>query len=94
MTDNSLPYVQWFRGASPYINAHRDRTMVLMLGETRSPTKTSITSFMMWLSWLPWTFAWCWFSGLDPRSIAPLPRLAWKPGITKICESPIPPPSP
>ena len=32
VTDNSLPYVQWFRGASPYINAHRDRTMVLMLG--------------------------------------------------------------
>ena len=32
VTDNPLPYVQWFRGASPYINAHRDRTMVLMLG--------------------------------------------------------------
>ena len=29
---DALQYVKWFRGASPYINAHRDRTFVLMLG--------------------------------------------------------------
>lgn len=29
---DTLQYVRWFRGASPYINAHRGRTFVLMLG--------------------------------------------------------------
>jgi amino-acid N-acetyltransferase len=29
---DSFQYVKWFRGASPYINLHRDRTFVLMLG--------------------------------------------------------------
>ena len=29
---DQLRYVKWFRGASPYINAHRGRTFVLMLG--------------------------------------------------------------
>lgn len=29
---DTLQYVKWFRGASPYINAHSDSTMVLMLG--------------------------------------------------------------
>lgn len=29
---DTLQYVKWFRGSSPYINAHRDRTFVLMLG--------------------------------------------------------------
>ena len=29
---DQLQYVKWFRGASPYINAHRGRTFVLMLG--------------------------------------------------------------
>ncbi len=29
---DTLQYVKWLRGSSPYINAHRDRTFVLMLG--------------------------------------------------------------
>lgn len=29
---DTLQYVKWFRGSSPYINAHSDRTFVLMLG--------------------------------------------------------------
>lgn len=29
---DTLQYVKWFRGATPYINAHSDRTFVLMLG--------------------------------------------------------------
>lgn len=31
-TMDTLQYVKWLRGSSPYINAHRDRTFVLMLG--------------------------------------------------------------
>ena len=29
---DTLQYVKWLRGSSPYINAHRDRTFVVMLG--------------------------------------------------------------
>lgn len=29
---DTLQYVKWLRGTSPYINAHRERTFVLMLG--------------------------------------------------------------
>lgn len=31
MTDNTDHYVQWFRNAAPYINAHRGKTFVIML---------------------------------------------------------------
>lgn len=32
MTQNNTDYVNWFRHSSPYINAHRGKTFVLMLG--------------------------------------------------------------
>lgn len=32
MRDNSTRYVNWFRQSAPYINAHRGKTFVLMLG--------------------------------------------------------------
>ncbi|WP_409524179.1 amino-acid N-acetyltransferase [Nitrincola sp. MINF-07-Sa-05] len=32
MTDNTQQHVSWFRHSSPYINAHRGKTFVLMLG--------------------------------------------------------------
>ncbi|SIS42817.1 amino-acid N-acetyltransferase [Neptunomonas antarctica] len=32
MSDESINYVNWFRHASPYINAHQGKTFVLMLG--------------------------------------------------------------
>ena len=31
-TDQALDYIQWFRDAAPYINMHRDKTMVIMFG--------------------------------------------------------------
>ena len=30
MNDTTTSYVQWFRQSSPYINAHRDKTVVIM----------------------------------------------------------------
>lgn len=32
MTQNNTDYINWFRHSSPYINAHRGKTFVLMLG--------------------------------------------------------------
>jgi len=31
MTDQEKPYVEWFRNSAPYINAHRNKTVVLMV---------------------------------------------------------------
>ena len=30
--NNTQHYVHWFRHSAPYINAHRDKTFVLMFG--------------------------------------------------------------
>ena len=30
---NTQEYVQWFRGAAPYIKAHRKKTIVLMVSD-------------------------------------------------------------
>ena len=32
MNDQTKPYVEWFRNSAPYINAHRNKTVVLMVG--------------------------------------------------------------
>ena len=32
MNNSDQNYVKWFRNAAPYINAHRNKTVVLMFG--------------------------------------------------------------